>query len=112
MLISIEKRNYKTSTNKELDPFEKNIILPYFKLKEIINYQNSFNYYIDLEQKEIAHQHDINRYEDLLIEGYKSWNKFCKNFYNNEYFPGYLHSLINITYSSGLMYKYNYSLLI
>ena len=102
--INQKKKLQETSTNKELDPFEKNMILPYFKLKEIINYWNSFNYYIDSEQKEIAHQHQINRHEDLLMEGYECWNKFYKNFYNNEYFPGYLYALINITYSSGVIY--------
>ena len=102
--IERKKKLQETSTNKELDPFEKNMILPYFKLKEIINYRNSFNHYIDLEQKEITHQHNIDRHQELLMEGHQSWTKFCENFYNDEYFPGYLYALIHITNSSRIMY--------
>ena len=92
----------KDYTNRELAPYDEDFILPYYKLREIINYRNAFNHYLDTEKKKIDHEHQINRHDELLQEGLIAWNKFCGNFVNNE--KMYIHSLIHKKFSTGLMY--------
>lgn len=78
----IERKNKlkEKYTNKELIPFDENYILLYFKLKQIINYRNSFNHTLDSDKKILTHEHQINRHDELLQEGFEAWNKFMFNF--------------------------------